>query len=192
MPPDERGPASQPAPGEKRPKRRHSGSPSRDGASLVLTRPSQRSAPRSACYTADGIEEESTPRPGGHGLDRGRLAEILASTRGDCTPSCETSVPLPGSGAAWANEILHHAQLSPYGLTTELTKEEVARLGEAIDAELARGLELRERGAADRKTYRIHDRLGGPCLAAGHRSPASTSRSTRSTTARPARPRAGF
>src|SRR5919108_348824 len=53
--------------------------------------------------------------------------------------------------------------LSPYALTQELDDEEIARLAEAIDAELGRGLELRERGANDKKTYRVHNRLGEPC-----------------------------
>ena len=41
------------------------------------------------------------------------------------------------------------------------------RLSEAIDSELARGLELRERGAADKKVYRVHNRLGEPCPRCG-------------------------
>jgi formamidopyrimidine-DNA glycosylase len=39
----------------------------------------------------------------------------------------------------------------------------VARLASAIDSELERGLELREAGASDEKTYRVHRRLGEPC-----------------------------
>src|SRR4029078_13138873 len=31
------------------------------------------------------------------------------------------------------------------------------------DTELARGLELRERGANDARTYRVHDKLNEPC-----------------------------
>jgi formamidopyrimidine-DNA glycosylase len=68
-----------------------------------------------------------------------------------------------GIGRAWANEILHTAKLSPFALSTELDPEEVTRLAAAIDDELARGLELRERGAKDAQVYRIHDRLGEPC-----------------------------
>ena len=70
---------------------------------------------------------------------------------------------IAGIGRAWANEILHRAKLSPYALSRELTSEEVERLAEAIDAELARGLELRERGAADARVYRVHNKLGEPC-----------------------------
>ena len=74
---------------------------------------------------------------------------------------------LAGIGRAWANEILHAARLSPYALSTDLDDEEVARLAAAIDSELARGLELRERGASDEKTYRVHRRLGEPCHVCG-------------------------
>ena len=40
---------------------------------------------------------------------------------------------------------------------------EVERLAQAIDVELERGLELRERGANDARTYRVHDKLNEPC-----------------------------
>jgi formamidopyrimidine-DNA glycosylase len=36
-------------------------------------------------------------------------------------------------------------------------------LADAIDSELLRGLELRERGAKDAKVYRVHNKLHGPC-----------------------------
>ncbi len=72
-----------------------------------------------------------------------------------------------GIGRAWANEILHAAKLSPYQLSTDLSDEEVARLADAINGELARGLELRERGASDERTYRVHRRLGEPCHVCG-------------------------
>ncbi|MGH3000467.1 MAG: Fpg/Nei family DNA glycosylase, partial [Gaiellaceae bacterium] len=55
------------------------------------------------------------------------------------------------------------AKLSPYALSTDLDDAEVERLAAAIDEELARGLALRERGAGDERTYRIHDKLGQPC-----------------------------
>ena len=42
-------------------------------------------------------------------------------------------------------------------------REEVERLATAIDTELARGLALREQGAKDDKTYRVHKKLGAPC-----------------------------
>jgi formamidopyrimidine-DNA glycosylase len=74
---------------------------------------------------------------------------------------------IAGIGRAWANEILHHARLSPYALSRDLDREDVTRLAEAIDAELQRGLELRERGAGDKATYRVHDKLAEPCYVCG-------------------------
>src|SRR5437868_6980815 len=74
---------------------------------------------------------------------------------------------IAGIGRAWANEILHHARLSPYALSRDLTTEEVGRLADAIDGELSRGLELRERGAPDNRVYRVHKKLGEPCYACG-------------------------
>ena len=40
-------------------------------------------------------------------------------------------------------------------------------LAEAIHDELERGLELRERGASDARTYRVHRKLGEPCYVCG-------------------------
>jgi formamidopyrimidine-DNA glycosylase len=74
---------------------------------------------------------------------------------------------LAGIGRAWANEILHHARLSPYGLSQDLDPTQVGRLAGAIDGELQRGLELREQGANDQGVYRIHKRLGEPCYVCG-------------------------
>src|SRR5215210_7799571 len=65
------------------------------------------------------------------------------------------------------HSLLRAAQLSPYALTTQLEPEEVERLAAAIHSELRRGLELRERGASDKRTYRIHDRLGEACHVCG-------------------------
>jgi formamidopyrimidine-DNA glycosylase len=48
-----------------------------------------------------------------------------------------------------------------------VTPEEVERLAAAIDSELERGLALRESGANDKRTYRVHDKLGEPCHVCG-------------------------
>jgi formamidopyrimidine-DNA glycosylase len=74
---------------------------------------------------------------------------------------------IAGIGRAWANEILWAAQLSPYALSTQVDDEETARLANAIHEEMARGLELRLRGANDAKTYRVHNKLGEPCERCG-------------------------
>ena len=74
---------------------------------------------------------------------------------------------IAGIGRAWANEILHTAKLSPYALSGDLDAEETERLAAAIHDELERGLALREAGASDEKTYRVHRRLGEPCHVCG-------------------------
>jgi formamidopyrimidine-DNA glycosylase len=101
--------------------------------------------------------------PEAYGLGAERLAEICAAESRRLHSLLRDQRVIAGIGRAWANEILHRAGLSPYALTKELDDDEVARLAEAIDAELGRGLELRERGANDKRTYRVHNKLGEPC-----------------------------
>jgi len=101
------------------------------------------------------------------GLDAPGLGEILRREARRLHPLLRDQRAIAGIGRAWANEILHAAKLSPYALSTELTDEQVARLAAAMNGELARGLELRERGAGDDRTYRIHNRLGQPCHVCG-------------------------
>jgi formamidopyrimidine-DNA glycosylase len=101
--------------------------------------------------------------PEAYGLGAERLAEICAAESRRLHSLLRDQRVIAGIGRAWANEILHRGGLSPYALTKELDDDEVAQLAEAIDAELARGLELRERGANDKRTYRVHNKLGEPC-----------------------------
>jgi len=105
--------------------------------------------------------------PEAYGIGAERLAEICAGESRRLHSLLRDQRVLAGIGRAWANEILQAAQLSPYALTKELTPEEVERLAAAIDSELARGLELRERGAKDDRTYRVHKKLGEPCDVCG-------------------------
>jgi len=74
---------------------------------------------------------------------------------------------ISGIGRAWANEILHAAKLSPFAPAQGLSPGQVQTLADAIDSELERGLELRERGAKDAKVYRVHNKLDEPCHVCG-------------------------
>jgi formamidopyrimidine-DNA glycosylase len=105
--------------------------------------------------------------PDALGLGAERLAEICAAESRRLHSMLRDQRVIAGIGRAWANEILHHAKLSPYALTHDLSPDEVERLARSIDEELARGLELRERGANDKRTYRVHDKLGEPCYVCG-------------------------
>jgi formamidopyrimidine-DNA glycosylase len=101
------------------------------------------------------------------GLGAERLGEMCASESRRLHSMLRDQRVIAGIGRAWANEILHHAKLSPYELTRDLDSEQVGSLAEAIDVELARGLELRERGANDKRTYRVHGKLAEPCYVCG-------------------------
>ena len=139
-----------------------------DGSSLVLTEAGAKKRAKVGLYTPEAIEEELAHLgPEAYGLSTKQLAEILASDSRRLHAFLRDQRLIAGIGRAWANEILNHARLSPYALTTELSEEEVQRLSDAIQEELARGLELRERGASDKKIYRIHNRLGEPCPQCG-------------------------
>jgi formamidopyrimidine-DNA glycosylase len=105
--------------------------------------------------------------PDALGIGAARLAEICAGESRRLHSMLRDQRVIAGIGRAWANEILHHARLSPYALSREVDGDAVERLALAIDAELTRGLALRERGANDKKTYRVHNKLGEPCYVCG-------------------------
>jgi formamidopyrimidine-DNA glycosylase len=101
------------------------------------------------------------------GLGAERLGAILSTESRRLHSLLRDQRLIAGIGRAWANEILHEARLSPFALSKDLDDEEVERLATAIDTELERGLALRERGANDKKTYRVHDKLGESCDVCG-------------------------
>ncbi len=138
------------------------------GAQLVLTEAGAKKRAGVWLLTPEGAEAEVEHLgPEAYGIGAERLAEICAGESRRLHSLLRDQRALAGIGRAWANEILHAAQLSPYALTQDLTPDEVARLAEAIDSELARGLELRERGASDGRTYRVHRKLAEPCYVCG-------------------------
>jgi formamidopyrimidine-DNA glycosylase len=139
-----------------------------DGSSIVLTEAGAKKRAKVGLYTPEAIERElGHLGPEAYGLGTGELAEILASDSRRLHAFLRDQRLIAGIGRAWANEILNHAQLSPYGLTTELSDDEIERLNDAVQEELARGLDLRERGASDKKIYKVHNRLGEPCPRCG-------------------------
>jgi formamidopyrimidine-DNA glycosylase len=138
------------------------------GSQLVLTEAGAKKRAGVWLLTPEAAEEELAHLgPEALGLGAERLAEICANESRRLHSLLRDQRLIAGIGRAWANEILHRARLSPYALTTELSGDEVERLADAIDAELERGLELRERGANDKRTYRVHNKLGEPCYVCG-------------------------
>jgi formamidopyrimidine-DNA glycosylase len=156
------------APGEKGPKTPAFRLRFQGGAELVLTEggPKKRAGVWLLTPEAAG-EELAHLGPEALGLGANDLGEICAGESRRLHSLLRDQRVIAGIGRAWANEILHHAKLSPYQLSQELDSEGVARLADAIDGELSRGLELRERGAADGKVYRVHNKLGEPCYVCG-------------------------
>src|SRR5438046_7540218 len=142
------------------------------GAELVLTEAGSKKRAGVWLLTPEAAEEELAHLgPEALGLGADALGEILASDSRRLHSLLRDQRAIAGIGRAWANEILHHAQLSPYALSGDLVPGQVERLAEAIDAELLRGLELRERGANDKRTYRVHNHLGEPCYVCGMSTP---------------------
>ena len=138
------------------------------GAELVLTEAGSKKRAGVWLLTPEAAAAELAHiGPEANELDAEQLAQILASDSRRLHSLLRDQRLIAGIGRAWANEILHAAQLSPYALTKDVGSEEVERLASAIRDELARGLELREHGATDKKTYRVHRKLGEPCYRCG-------------------------
>jgi formamidopyrimidine-DNA glycosylase len=138
------------------------------GAQLVLTEAGSKKRAGVWLLTPEAaVAELAHVGPEALGLGAEALGEILAAESRRLHSLLRDQRAIAGIGRAWANEILHHAQLSPFALSRELVPGEVERLAEAIDTELARGLELRERGADDKRVYRVHKKLGEPCYVCG-------------------------
>ena len=138
------------------------------GGQLVLTEggPKKRAgvwllSPEAAAAELEHLGPEAL------GLGAERLGEILAEQPRRLHSLLRDQRVVAGIGRAWANEILHAAQLSPFARAQGLSAGQIRTLAEAIDSELERGLELRERGAKDAKVYRVHNKLGEPCYVCG-------------------------
>jgi formamidopyrimidine-DNA glycosylase len=156
------------APGEKGPKAPAFQLEFQGGGRLVMTEGGPKKRAGAWLLTPEAAEAENA-HLGAEALGLGpeRLGEILARESRRLHSLLRDQRLLAGIGRAWANEILNVARLSPFALSSQLTSEEVDRLAAAIDSELARGLEGRERGAGDKALYHVHRRLGEPCQNCG-------------------------
>lgn len=78
---------------------------------------------------------------------------------------------IAGIGNAYADEILWQAGLSPFKITTRLTKREVEKLHQAIIAVLQWAIdEVRDKGIRESRDFlNIHNRAGRPCPRCGDR-----------------------
>jgi formamidopyrimidine-DNA glycosylase len=138
------------------------------GSKLVLTENARRKQAGVWLYTPEQAAAELDHLgPEALGLTTEQVGEIVRSDSRRLHALLRDQRLIAGIGRSWSNEILHEAKLSPYALSKELTDEEIERLADAINSELARGLDLRDRGASDAKAYRIHHKLGEACDVCG-------------------------
>ncbi len=138
------------------------------GSKLVLTENARKKRAGVWLLTPEAATAELAHLgPEADTLDATQLGEILHSESRRLHALLRDQRLIAGIGRAWANEILHAAKLSPYALSGDLDDDEVARLAAAIHSELERGLALRETGASDEKTYRVHRKLAVPCYVCG-------------------------
>src|SRR3954466_3571769 len=138
------------------------------GAQLVFTEAGSKKRAGVWLLTPEAAEAELEHLgPEALGLGAEAIATICSSESRRLHSLLRDQRVIAGIGRAWANEVLHHARLSPFALSKEVDSEQLQRLAEAIDIELERGLELRERGANDARTYRVHNKLHEPCYVCG-------------------------
>ena len=139
------------------------------GGQLVLTEAGAKKRAGVWLLTPEAVEAELEHLgPEALGLGAERLGEILAEQPRRLHSLLRDQRVISGIGRAWANEILHTAGLSPFAPAQGLPPGQVQTLADAIESELTRGLELRERGAKDAKVYRVHNRLHEPCHVCGN------------------------
>src|SRR5215203_258343 len=154
--------------GEKRPKTPAFRIAFQGGAELILTEAGKKKRAGVWLLESDAVELElGHLGPEANEVGAAQLGEILAGESRRLHSLLRDQRVIAGIGRAWANEILHAAKLSPYALSRDVGPEEVERLAQAMHDELERGLELRERGASDTRTYRVHRKLGEPCYVCG-------------------------
>src|SRR4029077_7618626 len=169
-------------PGEKSPKTAAFRLRFQGGGELVLTEGGPKKRAGVWLLTPEAAEAELEHLgPEALGLGAERRGEVLVAPARGPDLRGETLAEQPrrlhsllrdqrviaGIGRAWANEILHAAKLSPFAPAHGLSPVQVSELAAAIDSELERGLELRERGAKDAKVYRVHNKLHEPCFVCG-------------------------
>ncbi|MEU6673736.1 DNA-formamidopyrimidine glycosylase family protein [Streptomyces sp. NPDC046925] len=113
------------------------------------------------------------PDPLVPGFDEERFAALLAGERRQIKGALRDQSLIAGVGNAYSDEILHAARMSPFKLTSSLTREEIHGLYAALRSTLSDAVE-RSRGVAagrlkaEKKSgLRVHGRTGEPCPVCG-------------------------
>src|SRR6266566_7716665 len=124
------------APGEKGPKSPAFRLEFEGGAQLVLTEAGSKKRAGVWLLTPEQAQAELEHLgPEALGLGADALAEICARESRRLHSLLRDQRVIAGIGRAWANEILHHARLSPYALSRDLVPGQVHTLADAIHSE---------------------------------------------------------
>ena len=144
-----------------------------DGGSLVATEGGTKKRMRVGLYTAEGLAELLDglgPEPLDPSFDRAALDAVLDAAAHRLHPLLRDQRAVAGIGRAFANEILHAAQLSPFALSDRVDDAGRDRLLEAIRDTLGHALEVCEQRMGpqlparnDARPLRIHKHEGEPC-----------------------------
>ncbi|MDX6619752.1 MAG: formamidopyrimidine-DNA glycosylase [Gaiellales bacterium] len=147
-----------------------------DDGELVVSERVTRKSVRVRLMSSADLEVDLShlgPEPLDPSFDEAALATALARG-GQLHSLLRDQRALVGIGRAYANEILHAAQLAPFAPADRLSEEERGRLLEAIRSSFAEGIErFRPRGPrmiAKGKTpevYDIHGHAGEACPRCG-------------------------
>jgi formamidopyrimidine-DNA glycosylase len=147
-----------------------------DEGELVVSERVSRKSVRVRLLKAAELDDEFTrlgPEPLDPAFDDAALAAVLARG-GQLHTLLRDQRAILGIGRAYANEILHAAQLAPFAPAERVSPEERGRLLEAIRSTLTEGIErFRPRGPRmvakkhNPEVYDIHGHAGEACPRCG-------------------------
>ena len=144
-----------------------------DGGAILGTEGGTRKSMRVGLYAREGLAEligHLGPEPLDPGFDRGTFDGVLDREARQLNALLRDGRRIAGIGRAFADEILHEAELSPFAISTRLPPPGRDRLDAAIRLVLTRG--VAECGARqglvlptrnDGRLLRIHGHDGDPC-----------------------------
>ncbi|MEV6751174.1 DNA-formamidopyrimidine glycosylase family protein [Streptomyces sp. NPDC051214] len=113
------------------------------------------------------------PDPLAPDFDEDRFAGLLSGERRQIKGALRDQTLLAGVGNAYSDEILHAARMSPFKLTSSLTKDEIHGLYAALRSTLTEAVERSHGVAAGRlkaekkSGLRVHGRAGETCPVCG-------------------------
>lgn len=140
-----------------------------DGRAVLLTEPGTEH--RAGVWVVAGDADSQPPLddlgPEADTLDADALATLLVEHSMRLHGFLRRQSIVSGIGRRLANEVCHHARLSPFAQTSKLGPDDAAALVEAIDAVVAEGLAYdRTRDEMSKSAERpsaVHGRAGQPC-----------------------------